>query len=173
MSNPAVIATHSVRADRWLEVRARDHVMRYRRWGTGPSVLLLAAADAPDPLWPELLEALGARFRLIVPELSPAEPDPTALLTAFLEGIGTTSAAVVAVDALCVAALELALRGGEQIGRLVLVPDGPVEDTGLEGALATVTSPAIPLLVVRRRLPAGEALPLVTGFLDGGDPPNA
>lgn len=172
MSNPQLTTTGVT--ETWAEVRARDHVMRYRRSGAGPAVLLLGSPECPDLIWPELVAELRERFRLIVPELSAADGgNPTALLAAFLEGIGMASAAVVAVDTLCVAALELALRGGEQIGRLVLVPDGPVEDTGLEGALATGNRQAIPLLVVRRSLPASEAVPLITGFLDGGNAPDA
>jgi hypothetical protein len=53
----------------WAEVRAHDHVMRYRRSGTGRAVLVLRSADGAEALWPELHDALAARFRLIIPEV--------------------------------------------------------------------------------------------------------
>ncbi len=151
----------------WAEVRAHDHVMRYRRSGVGRAVLVLRSADEPEPLWPELADALAARFRVIIPEM-PAAADVAAWLTDFLEGLGTASVAVVAAEPFCIPALELALLDADQVARLVLVPGGQAEETGLDGALATTTRGAsMPLLVVRRGLSAGEALPLVMCFLTG------
>ena len=170
-------------AESWAEVRAHDHVTRYRRLGTGRAVLLLGAArdgatdrgvpDEEPPLWPELSGAIAARFRLIVPEMPAATAcaDVAVWLADFLEGLGTSGVSVVATDRLCMPALELALRDAEQVARVVLVARGRAEEPGLGGRLATATRQAVvPLLVVRRALPAAEALPLVTRFLagDGG-----
>ena len=162
----------------FAEVRARDHVMRYRRSGAGRAVLVLCAGGgaAPEggessPLWPELPGELAAHFRLIVPEVpagATAAGDVAALLVDFLDGLGTCGVAVVATDRFCVAALELALLDADRVARVVLVPGGSAEGTGLDGALATAgRASSVPLLVVRRGLPAGEALPLVTRFLAG------
>ncbi len=165
MPNPSLAAALPP-LDSWAEVRAHDHVMRYRRSGAGRAVLVLRSGDGPEPLWPELVDALAARFRLIVPELPSAGADVAAWLTDFLEGLGTPGVAVVAADPFCIPALELALLDTDQVARMVLVPGGQVEETGLDGALATTARGAsVPLLVVRRGLPAGEALLLVTCFL--------
>src|SRR5581483_12280075 len=91
------------------EVLAHDRVMRYRRFGAGPAVLLLGEPEADGALWPELHRVLAARFRLIVPELPDARTDVTAWLGDFLEGLGTSGVAIVAADPFCVPALELAL----------------------------------------------------------------
>jgi hypothetical protein len=158
-------------AESWSEVRAHDHVMRYRRSGAGRAVLLLRAPgdDARDALWPELADALTAHFRVFVPDVSLAADDDVALwLNDFLDGLGVAGIAVVATDRFCIAALELALLDADRVARVVLVPGGRAEETGLDGALATTTRGAtVPLLVVRRGLGAAEALPLVTRFLDG------
>ncbi|HEX5829986.1 MAG TPA: hypothetical protein VFY16_03325 [Gemmatimonadaceae bacterium] len=150
------------------EVHAHDHVMRYRRSGAGRAVLMLRSGSAPEPLWPELPDALAARFRLIVPELSAGDGEVVAWIADFLEGLGIESVAIVAADGFCAPAVELTLLGDDRVTRLVLVPDDAAGAVGLDGALATTArEEPVPLLVVRRGLPAAEALPLVTGFLDG------
>ena len=155
-------------ADSWAEVRAHDHVMRYRRSGAGRAVLLLCSADVPDPLWPGLTNALAGHLRLIVPELPANGGDVAAWLAEFLEGLGTSGVAIVAADQFCIPALELALLDAGQVARVVLVPGGRAGETGLDGALATTArQSAVPLLIVRRGLAAAEALPLVTRFLVG------
>jgi hypothetical protein len=166
MPNPSTAAA-ARSPDTWAEVRAHDHVMRYRRSGTGRAVLVLCSADGAEELWPELADALAARFRLIVPDLPPGV-DVAGWLGEFLEGLGSAGVAVVAADPFCVPALELALLDADQVARIVLVPGGEVGETGLAGALATTTRAAsVSLLVVRRGLSAGDALPLVTRFLEG------
>ena len=155
-----------VEPESWAEVRSHDHVMRYHRSGTGPSVLLVRSPDAPGGLWPELEESLASRFRVIVPDVPPAGIGAARWLADFLEGLGLTSVAIVAADVFCIPALELALLGGDQLSRVVLVPSGDADNAGLDGTLATpVRDESIALLVVRAGLPAAEALPLVTGFL--------
>ena len=168
----------------FAEVRARDHVMRYRRTGAGRAVLVLCAGGAAEgdstPLWPELPGELAAHFRVLVPEVpaaATAEGDVAVWLVDFLDGLGAAGVAVVATERFCVAALELALLDADRVARVVLVPGGRAEETGLDGALATPSrGDDIPILVVRRGLPADEALPLVTHFLAGeseGDPRQA
>jgi hypothetical protein len=145
--------------------------MRYRRSGSGRAVLVLCAGCA-EPLWPELAGALAARFRLIVPEV-PRGADVAAWLAHFLEGLGAAGVTVVAADGFCLPALELALLGADQVARVVLVPgredgDGEAALDGVLGVALGTSAGAVPLLVVRRGLPAGEALPAVTRFLAGG-----
>jgi hypothetical protein len=149
----------------WAEVRASDRVMRYRRSGAGPTVLLLGTAEGPSPVSTELLQALGARCRLIAPEIPP-NANVTVWLSEFLEGIGTCPVTILAANSACMPAIELALRDLGQIKRLVLIPDGEPDDSTAEGALSTTLgSPKIPVLIVRPGLAAVEAIPIVTNFL--------
>jgi hypothetical protein len=160
-------ATAIATSEPWAEVRASDRVMRYRRCGAGPTLLLLGAESGPSPISTELIAALSARFRVIVPDV-PAESTAAAWITEFLEGLGTCEVAILAANHLCMPAIELALRGIEQVRRLVLIPDGEPDDSTSEGAItAAVGAPPIPVLIVRPGLSAAEALPLVTSFLAG------
>jgi len=153
--------------DSWAEVRARDRVTRYRRSGTGRSVLVLDTANGAS-LWPELMHVLGSNFRLIVPEVPAGNAHQGAWLAEFLEGLGTTSVSLIAASDFCVPALDLVLRGADQISQLVLVPDGEADEPGREGALGTAAGPSsIPLLIVRRGVDVIDALPTITRFLSG------
>lgn len=105
----------------WAYVRARDQVMRYRRAGRGRPVVLLAPAG--DASWRPLAEALGARFRLVVPEAPPAGEALAAWLLDFLEGLGGAPALVVAAGARASRALERALGDAEAVAGVVLAPD--------------------------------------------------
>jgi pimeloyl-ACP methyl ester carboxylesterase len=107
-------------AETWAEIRAHDRVTRYRRHGSGPPVLLLYASD-DGALWPALLEALGDRFRVIVPEIAEAQSDVTCRLAEFLEGLGCARAAVIGNARLGAVALEVAATGTDQIARVVII----------------------------------------------------
>ena len=151
------------------EVRAHDQVMRYRRAGAGRPVVVLRAAPGAGPLWPELDESLEGAFRVITPEVPATGADVARWLGGFLEGVGLERVALVATDGFCLPALELVLLDAEQVERLVLVPAGYAGDTGLDGTLSTsMAGVPVPLLVVRRGLPAGEALPLLMQFMESG-----
>ena len=155
------------------EVRAHDQVMRYHRAGVGrPLVVLRAAADR-DSIWPEL-DHLVARFRVFTPELPQDCGDVAGWMKDFLEGVGLDRALLIATEPCCLAALELALLGPDQIERLVLVPGGLAGETGLDGTLATTLAGVpVPLLVVRRGLSAAEALPMLRNFLEHDRSPAA
>jgi hypothetical protein len=161
-------ATAIATSEPWAEVRASDRVMRYRRSGAGPTLLLLGYDEAESsPISTELVAALGARFRVIVPDVPP-RAGVTEWVTEFLEGLGTCEVAILAANHLCMPTIELAFRGIEQIKRLVLIPDGEPDDSTSEGAItAAVGASAIPVLIVRPGLGVAEALPLVTSFLGG------
>jgi hypothetical protein len=154
-------------ADAWAEVRARENVTRYRRSGAGQAVLLLDRTGNAS-LWPELLHVLGANFRVIAPEIPSGYANHATWIPEFLEGLGAASVTVVAASDFVVPALDLALRDVHQVTRLVLVPDGESDEPATAGAVTTSAGPAgVPLLVVRRGLPADEALPLIAKFLSG------
>lgn len=164
-SSAAVPRRPAVRA----EVRAGEHVVRYMHRGTGRPVLLLPPSVSADPLWMALADALCERFRVIVPELPPGD-DGAAPLQAFLEGMGASGIAVVAVDGLCVPALELVLAQSEQIARTVLVTSGAAADG--EGTLRHGEgAPDVSLLLLHRAAGVvavtGRVLEFVAG--EGGD----
>jgi hypothetical protein len=154
----------------WAEVRARDRVTRYRRAGSGRVVLLLCAAGADAPVWPELEPALVRAARVVMPELAADAADVVAHLLAFLEGLGVTDVGVVAADPFCTAALELALRDGGQVARVVLVAGTGNRGPGVAGCVTTpLHESAVPLLVVGRGAPAADAVASVTRFVHGDD----
>ena len=151
------------------EVCAHDHVMRYRRCGVGRTLLVLDGADGADPLWPDLVDAMGARFRLVAPDVHPGAMTGR-WLADFLEGLGIACVDVVATDACCVAALELALLYPERVTAIVLLADAEADDDLplVDGSLVSGTPAApVPLLVARRAPGTRVVLPLVARFLDG------
>src|SRR5262245_57981042 len=152
----------------WSEVRARDSVTRYRRSGVGQSVLLLDGEGGAS-LWPELMHVLGGNFRLIVPNLPPGGPSEYAALASFLEGLGTSGVSVIASSSYCVPALDLVLRGVDQVTRLVLVPDGDSDDPANTSFTTTAGPGLVPLLVVWRGMSASDALPSIARFVSGVD----
>ena len=152
----------------WAEVRAGDRVIRYARLGSGLTILLLAHNDTP--LRDELLHALASNFRVLAPDLSSADTTSARCLATFLDGLGARSLGLVAAGELCVPALELALRDGDQIGRVVLVPEGTSADWVSEGALAAAPrNGSMPLLIACAALATTEELPAVLHFLSGTD----
>jgi hypothetical protein len=159
-------STHPALPVSLAEVRAHDQVMRYHRAGAGRPLVLLRTAASADSLWPELEEHLVSRYRVFTPELPPDCEDVAGWVKGFLEGVGLDRVVVVATEPCCLSALELTLLGVAQIERLVLVPGGLANETGLDGTLATTYAGVpVPLLVVRRGLSAAEALPLLRQFL--------
>lgn len=167
MSNLTTTTTHP--GDSYAEVRAHDQVMRYRRAGTGRPLLVLRSSLEAQPFWAELDAALVGAFRVLIPDVPTTGVDVAAWMRDFLEGVGLERVTIIADDSLCITALELVLLNADQVERMVLVPAGTASETGLDGTLATsLAGVAVPLLVVRRGLPPGEALPLLASFLGLG-----
>ena len=104
------------------EVRVGEHVTRYVRRGTGPSVVLLGADAESNPVWSPLVESLSTSHRLVVPQMPPECVDSSEWLRGFIEGIGLTSVVMIAGGALADAALELATTDDFTVRRLVLLP---------------------------------------------------
>jgi hypothetical protein len=148
------------RPEVWAEVRAHDHVVRYCRTGTGPCVLVLRATDGSQALWPELLDALEPGFRLIRPELPDADERLAARLAGFLEGLGIARVAVLATEPFCTAALDLARLDPERVASVVLVAGERAD-----GVTTPSRGRGLRLLVVRRALAAGEAVPRILRVL--------
>src|SRR5215207_4483304 len=90
------------------EVRVGEHVTRYVRRGSGPSVVVVGANTHANPVWAPLVERLVASHRVVVPQPPSDGTDVGTWLRGFVEGIGLTSIVLIAGDAASAAALDLA-----------------------------------------------------------------
>ena len=104
------------------EVRVGEHVTRYVRRGSGPSVVLVGADAKANPVWGPLVERLEVGHRIVVPQPPPAHADVTTWLRGFIEGLGLSSIVLIAGDGSSDAALELASTDDFLIRKLVLMP---------------------------------------------------
>lgn len=174
-------------SDCCAEIRAHGTVMRYRRRGTGTTVLVLA--EGSEDQGPELTEALSASFRVLTPELPADRAARTSWLSDFLEGLGARNVGLVALGELCSPARELALLRPDQIARMVLVPNGDPEDPGIGARRDTVAdgerpgtvgaaeppetgeAAPVPLLVVSCPHPVDVMIPVITAFLQPREAP--
>lgn len=148
----------------WCEIRLADRTMRYRRLGAGKPLVLLTQVGA-EP-WPDVLEAIAERRRIYVPDLPADQGGFVAWLQGFLDGVGAERPAIVATGTSCIPALEFALLEAERVDRLVLIPDGAADETGLDGALSpSRDGPSLPILLLRREHPDAAAVELMTRFL--------
>lgn len=166
-----VVATATRLLGGWSEVRAADHVTRYMRFGsgTGAPVIVLIPGSADANIWPEVFEALAAGRRVYVPDLPDADGYFAPRLGAFLDGLGLSTATLVAPGSFCVPALEFALLAPDRLKGLVLIPRGNAEETGLTGTLATSTPlREISVLLVRRETAVAEAVKVIDGFVARG-----
>ena len=103
------------------EVRVGDHVTRYVRRGTGPSVVLVGADAKANPVWVPLVQRLETGHRIVVPQPPPANADVATWLRGFIEGLGLSSVVLIAGNGSSAAALELA-SDDFLIRKLVLMP---------------------------------------------------
>src|SRR4029079_9037773 len=88
------------------EVRVGEHVTRYVRRGSGPTVVLLGAEAESNSVWAPLAESLAGSNRLVIPKPPPDGVDAGAWLRGFVEGLGLTSVVLVAGGMLARASLE-------------------------------------------------------------------
>jgi len=149
----------------WSEIRKRNQTVRYRRSGSGPTLLLLDSPGEAGAIWPEVVEMLSVGRRIILPEPPPSDTEVEQWLSVLFDALGS-SVTVVASDGFFIAALERALLEPDRIDRVMLVCRGRGSEGGVRGAIDSVPHLAtVPLLVLRRDRPLGEILPLVAGFL--------
>ena len=106
----------------FAEVRVGDHVTRYVRRGTGPSVLLLLGHTEANPLWSALIETLVAGHRVIIPQPPPDGDHSAICLRAFIEGIGACDLVIIAGGSAIDAALEVASSDEFTVRKLILLP---------------------------------------------------
>ena len=113
------------------EVRVGEHVTRYVRRGSGPSVVLLGAAPESSPTWRALVEWLGSSYRITIPQAPSNGIETGEWLRGFIEGLGLSAFALVASAEFRAAALDLATTDGFTVHKLVLLPGqgSPVGDS--------------------------------------------
>ena len=154
------------------QVRTADHTTRYVRLGAGQPVVVVDATSNASGLWPGLADRLAEGRRVIIPEVPGGNDSRFApWLRGFIDGMGIPPMVLLAMGSLCVPSLEFALLEPERVSRLVLIPSGSADETGLAGAVTSTSSAATVLvLVVRRDLAAQQAISLIERFLRGETP---
>ena len=105
------------------EVRVGEHVTRYVRRGSGPSVVLLGAESESTAIWRSLVEWLGSDYRITIPQAPSDDTDRSEWLRGFIEGLGLSAFILVASAEFRTAALDLATADDLTVHRLVLLPD--------------------------------------------------
>jgi pimeloyl-ACP methyl ester carboxylesterase len=134
-------------------------------------VLIVDATMDSNSLWPGFVGRLAEGRRVILPEVQGGSDRFTAWLRSFLDGMGLPPVSLIATGDLCVAALEFSLLEPDRVQKLVLVPTGTAEETGLASVMTpSVGTASVSMLVVRRDCPPSDAIPLVERFLRGEMP---
>ena len=158
-------------SDSFAQVRSADYTTRYIRVGAGQPVVIVDATMDSGSLWPELIGRLAEGRRVIVPEVQGGHDRFVAWLRSFLDGMGLPPVTLIATGELCLAALEFTLLEPERVRRLVLVPAGRTEETGLTSVMTpSVGVSTVAMLVVRRDTPPADAIPLIEQFLQSEMP---
>ena len=104
------------------EVRVGDHVTRYVRRGSGPSVVLLGADSKTSPVWRPLVEWLTSSYRVTVPQVPSNRVDTTEWFREFVEGLGLPSFILFAGAGYHSVALDLLTLDDFPVQKLVLLP---------------------------------------------------
>ena len=158
-------------SESFAQVRSADYTTRYIRVGAGEPVIIADATMNPGALWPELVSRLADGRRVILPEVHGGQDQFTPWLRSFLDGMGLPPVTLIATGELCLSALEFALLDPERVRRLILVPVGRAQETGLTSVMTPSDGgPAVSMLVVRRDCPAADALRMIERFLRGEMP---
>ena len=102
----------------------------YRRCGSGRTVLLLGASEA-------VALALGASFRVIVPEVPFGFPDAATAgwLGGVCDGLGIAEAAIVATPALRDAASQFAQEAPDRVKGVIIADSSAPDLAGLRAAV--------------------------------------
>ena len=116
------------------EVRVGEHVTRYVRRGTGPSVVVVGADAQASPVWSPLVEQLAESHRVVVPQQPPEGADVGVWLRGFIEGIGLTAIVLIAGGTATAASLDLTASDDFTVRRLVVLP--MVGESGVDGQIA-------------------------------------
>ncbi len=104
------------------EVRVGDHVIRYLRRGTGPSIVVVSDAGDSHQMWRRLLESLAPSHRIFLTQPPPAGVEMASWLRGFIEGIGLASIILIAGGVAAPAAMEVAAADDFTVRKLILLP---------------------------------------------------
>jgi hypothetical protein len=142
----------------------------YRRAGHGDTVVALVARDWPAAA--SLFPGLARDFRLIVPELEPADgsrgrPHFAAWLTDFLDGLGLSNVTLLADERFGAAALGAALVEPVRVGRLAVVLDAAASDDPPAATDAMLCGSGTRLLVAWMRPDSSSASEIAAALLGG------
>jgi hypothetical protein len=140
----------------FAEVRVGDHVTRYVRRGTGPSIILLLGDTEANPLWSSLIETLVASHRVIIPQPAPEGERSAVCLRGFIEGIGACDLVMIAGGSAISAALEVAAADEFTVRKLILLPTG-----------ASNTEPSERILWIPRDQSTASSMQRIEEFLRG------
>lgn len=152
------------------EVRVGDHVTRYVKRGTGsPPIVVVSAGPTPQPAWAALIEALGAKHRMVFPEPPPTNGEFTGWVRGFVEGVGLSGVVVLAGGLAYDAAAELTVADAFTFRGVVLVPGDDGRDRSGQPADGTTASSPSTLVVVPEWAPE-EVVRQVEAFIAGLDP---
>ena len=105
------------------EVRVGEHVTRYVRRGSGPSVVLLGSEPESSLMWTSLVEWLGSNYRITIPRAPSDGTDASEWLRGFIEGLGLSAFVLFDGAEFRAAALDLASADDLTVHKLVLLPD--------------------------------------------------
>jgi len=105
------------------EVRVGEHVTRYVRRGSGPSVVLLGPEPESSAIWRSLVEWLGSSYRITIPQAPSDGIDTGEWLRGFIEGLGLSAFVLFAGAEFRTAALDLTTTDDLTVHKLVLLPD--------------------------------------------------
>lgn len=142
-------------AGQCAEVRVGEHVTRYVRRGSGPSVVLLGADSITSPVWTPLVEWLASSHRVTVPQVPADVVDTTEWFREFIEGLGMPSFVLFAGAEFLPVALDLLALDDFTVLKLVLLPKEP----------SSVGQSSSRMLWVLPEWSPGEALQRVETFL--------
>ena len=148
------------------EIRARGLVIPYRRSGGGRPLLLLDGSAERHAGSTDLVESLGAAFRVIVPSVPSDEADLDTWLAAIIDGLGLSGLILVAEGEFRVPALQRALVDPDHVSAIVLLCPGHGSDLALSGTVTQSPGlPVVPLLLLRQSSTAGAIVGALHGFL--------
>ena len=111
-------------------VMANGVATTYRRWGSGPTVVLLGVSDG-------IGLALGAAYRVIVPDvpLQFSELGAAGWLCGVYEGLGIAEATIVTTPALRDAALSVARDAPDRVKGVIIADASTVDPDELRTAV--------------------------------------
>lgn len=140
-------------------VRAGADETVYQRAGAGRPIVALSTRTLDDGAWSAVITGLATRFRVIVPLVDPGRADFSGWLRRFLDGIGLTSAVLLADEPLSAPALGFSVLDTDRVEGLVVFAESDADSVTEIGNCRVLT--------VRPGRPVEELVGVVGLFLTG------